>query len=171
MDPSCNHKGRPTLKEPLKEVFRLSFSLRQSSSCLSSTWSLISWLYRLTRNSAYTLHVQYVRWLCIHGLPCFPQGVVTNTLAVLTPMTGIKVRSSGETVKLEMIKKSRCSLLDQGQDDFIIKLCPLPVGDQRVKALSTVQTSDQGPKNRPRCFIQRGWGRYPPPQGMGLPQC
>ena len=36
---------------------------------------------------------------------------------VLTPMTGIKVRSSDQAVKLEMIKQSRClfMLLNQGQ--------------------------------------------------------
>ena len=64
------------------------------------------------------------------------QGVVTYILAVLIPATGIKVRSSSQAVKLEMIKRSRRPfvLLNQGQDGS----CPLtpptphppPVGNQ-----------------------------------------
>ena len=53
----------------------------------------------------------------MHGLGG-RDGVVTYIPAVLTPATGIKVRSSGQAVKLGTIKRSdvhlRCS--NQGQE-------------------------------------------------------
>jgi hypothetical protein len=67
------------------------------------------------------------------------QGVVTNIPAVLTPATGIKVRSSGQAVKLEMIKRSSDQDVhlrwpNQGQDGYCPSTPsiprPPPVGKQ-----------------------------------------
>ena len=64
------------------------------------------------------------------------QGAVTYIPAVLTPATGIKVRSSGQALKLVTIKRSRrlFTLLDQGQDGVCPRTLPIPrlfpVGDQ-----------------------------------------
>ena len=94
---------------------------------------------------------------CLCGI--ILQGVVTYIPAVLTPATGIKVGSSGQAVKLEMIKRSRCpfALLNQLRSRWVLSYdstyTPPTSGCQsRVKALLAVWSSDQGPKMGPIKF-------------------
>ena len=63
--------------------------------------------------------------------------MVTYIPAVLTPATGIKVRSSSQAVKVETIKRSRSSFAQL---------------KSRVKALLAVRSSDRGPKMAPIKF-------------------
>ena len=97
------------------------------------------------------IHYQYfyddMKWT-IH------QGVVTYIPVVLTPATGIKVRSSGQAIKLETIKQSRCSFaLLKSRSRWVLSLTPPTPGCQStVKALLVVRSSDQGPKMAPIKF-------------------
>ena len=80
------------------------------------------------------------------------QGVVMYKPAVLTPATGIKVRSSSQAVKLGTIKRSRCSFaLLKSRSRWVLSFDsthtpPTPGWQSRVDALLAVRSSDQGPK-------------------------
>ena len=84
------------------------------------------------------------------------QGVVTNILDVLTPATGIKVRSSGQAIKLETIKRSRRSFaLLKSKSRRVLSLTPptphpLPVGNQRSRLF---QRCDQAIKKIARSRV------------------
>ena len=93
----------------------------------------------LTTVSRYTVSIRPWQYLAFEGCKkegLVYQGVVTYIPAVLTPATGIKVRTSGQAIKLEMIKRSRClfALLNQGQDGSYPLTpptpCSPPVGNQ-----------------------------------------
>ena len=69
--------------------------------------------------------------VCVKGWSHIP--------AVLTPATGIKVRSSGQAIKLETIKRSRCPFaLLKSRSRWVLSLTPPtphppPVGNQRSR--------------------------------------
>ena len=91
------------------------------------------------------------KWPVLQGIP---QGVVTyyNIPAVLTPATGIKVRSSGQAIKLETIKRSRCSFAPlKSRSRWVLSLTP-PMPHPPHLA---VRSSDQGPKMAPIKFWSR----------------
>ena len=119
---------------------------RQNHHCLGHIWARIHSL-----NFDGCLIISFFPTWLVLKTSFFFQGVVTNILAVLTPATEIKVRSSSQAVKLETIKRSRClfTLFDQGVTSDSTHTPPTSCWRSRVKALSTVRSSDQGPKMGP----------------------
>ena len=86
---------------------------RASFSCLSLGQRGVSWLAMAHVQSSLRciFHTKLTMlWTNINPTPTYIplQGVVTYIPAVLTPTTRIKARSSGQAIKLKMIKRSRC---------------------------------------------------------------